>query len=113
MILLLLMAKADMYQPVTQELRAPLIEKYPHHEDHLDRIFEAFAYLKQRRDLYRLSVAAEDDMIPEETGFVAQILGYCKDASCKVGRELLIDELQAMMQEVCDIVYSLLEELEL
>jgi len=108
--LLILMAKSDLWHPVTQELQGPLAEHLPHRADDLERIFRAFRDLKHVRDIYRLAVAAEDDLLPEELGYLAHVLGYCDTEDCERGRQRLVDELIARTAEVAGIVYSLLEE---
>jgi len=111
LLLLILMAKSDLSQPVTQELHEPFIELYPQRKADLDRIFAAFGHLKRRRDIYRLTVAAEDEILAEETGYMAKVLGYCDDPDCEWGREALIEDFKATTSEVGEIVDSFLTEM--
>jgi len=113
LLLLILMARSDLWLPVTQELYSPLAECFPHRADDLNQIFGSFRDLKHVRDIYRLTVAAEDDLLPEELGYLAQILGYCDDDDCEKGRQELVDELLARTKKVSSLVYSMLDELEI
>jgi len=113
LMLLILMARSDLWRPVTQELYTPLAERLPHRAYDLDQMFGSFRYLKHVRDIYRLAVAAEDNLLPEELGYLAHILDYCEDADCEKGRQQLVDELLARTQQVSNIVYSLLDELQI
>ncbi len=60
LLLQILMAASDLSHPVTPELYGLLAERYPGWAPKLERLFEALRYLKRRRDIYRLTVAAED-----------------------------------------------------
>jgi UTP:GlnB (protein PII) uridylyltransferase len=113
LLLLILMARSDLWLPVTQELFPPLAECYPHRAQDLNRIFDAFRDLKHVRDIYRLTVAAEDDLLPEELGYLAQVLGYCDEVGPEKGLRKLVDELVARTEQVSSIVISFLDELEL
>jgi UTP:GlnB (protein PII) uridylyltransferase len=113
LLLLILAAKSDIAHPVSQDLREPLVERYPERTQDLDRLFDAFGYLKRRRDIYRLTVAAEDEMLAGETGHMARVLGYCEDPEDEEGRQRLMDEFLATTREVAAIVESFLEELRL
>ena len=111
LLLLVLMIKAELWQPVSHELLPHLLACYPGRARDLQRIFDAFHYLKRRRDIYRLTVAAEDDMLPDETGHMAKVLGYCDDPDDERGRQRLVDEFLATTAEVAGIVDSALDEL--
>jgi UTP:GlnB (protein PII) uridylyltransferase len=113
LLLLILMAKSDLWLPVTQELYAPLAECFPHRAQDLNQIFDSFRDLKHVRDIYRLTVAAEDDLLPEELGYLAQVLGYCDEVGEEKGLRKLVDELVARTEQVSSLVTSFLDELEL
>ncbi|MFH1843240.1 MAG: hypothetical protein ABIF77_08520 [bacterium] len=111
LLLLILMARSNLWLPVTHDLRNPLATHMPHRADDLDQIFASFRQLKHVRDIYRLTVAAEDDLLPEEMGYLAHVLGYCEDPNCEEGRQALVNELLQRTQQVVRIVYSFLQEL--
>jgi UTP:GlnB (protein PII) uridylyltransferase len=113
LLLLILMAKSDLWLPVTQELYSPLAERLPHRAGDLKQIFQSFRDLKHVRDIYRLTVAAEDVLLPEELGYLAQVLGYCDEADCEKGLRELVEGLIARTEQVSTLVYSLLDELDL
>lgn len=112
LLLLCLEAKWNLWQPVSLELHQPLLERMPHRAGDLEQLFQAFTYLKHRRDLYRLTVAAEDELLPDETGHMARILGYGDDADGTAGSERMISEYLATTGRVESVVLSFLEELE-
>jgi hypothetical protein len=113
LLLLILMARSDLWLPVTQELYGPLAERLPHRAEDLKQIFTSFRDLKHVRDIYRLTVAAEDDLLPEELGYLAHVLGYSEEADNVKGLQVLVDELIARTQKVSSLVYSFLDELKL
>ncbi|MBC8426204.1 hypothetical protein H8E07_18980 [bacterium] len=113
LMLLVLMARSGLWLPVTPDLQVPLLDRLPHRADDLCVIFESFRYLKHVRDIYRLTVAAEDVLLPEELGYLARILGYGETDDSELGREKLADQLLARTGQVARIVDSLLEELKL
>jgi UTP:GlnB (protein PII) uridylyltransferase len=113
LLLLILMAKSDLWLPVTQELYAPLAEGFPHRAGDLKQIFKSFRDLKHVRDIYRLTVAAEDVLLPEELDFLAQVLGYGDEAGGGKGPRKLVESLVERTEQVSSLVYSLLDELDL
>jgi hypothetical protein len=113
LLLLILMAKSDLWLPVTLELYTPLAESLPHRDGDLKQIFESFRDLKHVRDIYRLTVAAEDVLLPEELGHLAQVLGYGDGTDTERGVRDLVAELVARTEQMSALVYSLFEELEI
>jgi len=110
LLLLCLEARHNLWQPVSLELHRPLLERMPRRAGDLEQLFQAFTYLKHRRDLYRLTVAAEDELLPEEVGHMARILGYDDgtDSAAAAGR--MIEEYLATTARVEKVVLSFLEE---
>jgi hypothetical protein len=111
LLLLCLEAKHNLWQPVSLELHQPLLELMPHRAGDLGQLFQAFTYLKHRRDLYRLTVAAEDELLTDETGHLARILGYGDDPDSRSGSERMVFEYLATTARVERVVLSFLEEL--
>jgi len=113
LMLLVLMARSNLWLPVTPDLQVPLLDRLPHRADDLCVIFESFRYLKHVRDIYRLTVAAEDELLPEELGYLARILGYGETDDSERGSKKLADQLIARTGQVARIVDSMLRELKL
>jgi hypothetical protein len=111
LLLLCLEARCNLWMPVSLDLHEPLREKLPHRTADLIQLFQAFTYLKHRRDLYRLTVAAEDEMLPDETGQMARILGYGDEPEKTAGNQRMIDEYLATTARVEQVVLSFLDEL--
>ncbi len=111
LMLLILMAKSDLWLPVTQELYSPLAERLPNRAGDLKQIFKSFRDLKHVRDIYRLTVAAEDALLPEELGYLAEVLGYCDETDGEEGLRKFVEGLVARTEQVSSLVYSLLDEL--
>lgn len=108
LVLMILMARAGLWLPVTWELRPHLKDHYPHRADELDRVFDAFRHLKHIRDVHHLTVAADDDIRPEELGHLARVLeGGADDAAAG---ERLTEDILATTEQVADIVRDLLDE---
>lgn len=110
LLLLCLEARHDLWQPVSLELHQPLLERMPRRAGDLEQLFQAFTYLKHRRDLYRLTVAAEDELLPEEVGHMARILGYDDGSDSEAAAARMIDEYLATTARVENVVLSFLEE---
>ena len=79
LVLLVLMVREGVHHPVCHELLRPLSQRLPQLADQLGELFAAFTLLNRVRDVYRLTVAAEDVLLPEETAPVAQVLGMSPD----------------------------------
>ncbi len=108
LVLLILMVERGIAHPVTHEMVEPLARAFPDLEGSLRRLVGACRFLKRRRDLYRLTVAAEDDILTEEVGPMARILGYCADPDDAGGRARLAGVMAATTAEVAAIVDAVL-----
>jgi signal-transduction protein with cAMP-binding, CBS, and nucleotidyltransferase domain len=113
LLLLILMARYEIRHPVSADLLEVLCERMPERQETLTQLFDTFTYLKRRRDIYRLTVAAEDEIIPDEAGYLAYVLGYCDDPQDERGASLMVEELMATTGETSDIVESLIDEMKL
>ena len=111
--ILILLARCGLAQPVTQDVVEPLARRLPAFEGRLRRLVTACRFLKRRRDLYRMTVAAEDELEPAELGPMARILsgGHVRDTA--EARRRLVDEIRAVTSEVGAIVDSILSDLDL
>ncbi len=109
LVLMILMARAGLWLPVTWELRPHLEDQFAHRTAELDAIFDAFRHLKHIRDIYHLTVAAEDDILPEELGHLSRVLGL-GDGGEEACRRLT-EDIVAHTTQVADIVRDLLDEL--
>ena len=109
LMLMILMARAGLWLPVTWELRPHLDDRYAHRAAELDAVFAAFRRLKHIRDIYHLSVAAEDEILPEELGHLARVLGA--ETGDAGDRRRLAEDIEAQTTQVADIVRDLLDEL--
>jgi hypothetical protein len=108
LLMMILMAFAGITHPVSHDLLEPLVEAIPERETELRKLFRTFRYLKRRRDLYRLTVAAEDDILRDQTGHMARILGYCVDPEECDGRQIMVRELEQTMAGNDAMVRSIL-----
>lgn len=111
LVLLLLMVRAGLHHPVCHELQRPLSERLPQLAEDLGELFAAFTLLKRVRDVYRLTVAAEDELLPEETGPVARILGMVQGDDEKEGCERLMAVFHDTTARVAGVVDGVLESL--
>jgi UTP:GlnB (protein PII) uridylyltransferase len=111
LLLTILMMRCSITHPMTQELVDQLSERLPEMEGDLHLLFDAFKYLKRRRDLYRLTVAAEDTILADQTGHMARILGYCEDPEEPVGQQRLIEEMRTTTADNAEIVVATLRDL--
>jgi hypothetical protein len=93
---------------VATDVRDQLERRMPQHSRRLESLFESFYWLKRVRDLYRLTVAAEDELIPAEVGHVAAVLGY-DEGGDEAARQHLIEDFQRTTGEVARVVDQVLE----
>lgn len=108
--LLTVKAHHHVYQPVSGRLFHDLSDLDTHHREGLLALQEHHSFLRRVRDLYRLTVAAHDDMTREELGLVAAIMGVVKeDGDGDV--EVLADMIFARMRRVTLIVSAIVQDL--
>jgi hypothetical protein len=104
--LLLLKAQRRVYQPVSSRLFQDLTTLDSWHREGLLALQEHHTFLRQVRDLYRLTVAAHDDMAKEELAPVAAIMGIAgEDGAGNV--EMLVEMIYARMRRVALIVSAI------
>jgi len=113
LMLMILMARAGFWLPVTWDLQQHLVTRFEHRTEDLEVMFAAFRHLKHIRDIYHLTVAAEDDILPEEMGHLAWVQGYSDGPDDDAGQQVLLDDIITRTEQVADIVRDLLVELEL
>jgi len=111
LVLLILMVRCELVHPVTHEMLEPLARRLPELEGRLRRLVAACRFLKRRRDLYRLTVAAEDLVLVEELGPMARILGVSADPESPAAHRAMAEEIESTTDEVCAIVTSILDDL--
>jgi hypothetical protein len=80
MLLLIFKAKYKVREPLTRKFLKRLQEIDPEHGDAFTFIEGHLNFLKRMRDIYRLKIAASDDLEPEHLQPVADSMGYGDDA---------------------------------
>ncbi len=104
--LLLVKAHHRVYQPVSSRLFQDLTALDTWHREGLLALQEHHTFLRRVRDLYRLTVAAHDDMTREELGPVAEIMGIAGEDG--VGNvDMLVEMIYGRMRRVALIVSSI------
>lgn len=105
-LLLIVKAHHGVYQPVSSQLFQDLTDLDTWHREGLLALQEHHTFLRRVRDLYRLTVAAHDDMAREELGPVALIMGVAgEDGAGNV--EMLLEMIYARMRRVALIVSAI------
>jgi len=98
-VLLLLKARCRVHEPDFQELFRVLAVAIPSAASLLDDLQEHHGFLRQVRDLYRLGVAADDDMCEDELGLVARIM-QIPPATGQTASRTLADHVRKRMSRV-------------
>ncbi len=107
--LLILKARHKVYQPISSRLFHDLGVLDAKHRDGLVQLQEHHAFLRRVRDLYRLTVAAHDDMNNDELGLVAQIMGVIGEDG-KGSAEMLAELIFERMRRVTLVVTSIVRD---
>jgi hypothetical protein len=108
-LLLILKAKYRLPAPIS-----PLTfrEISAHHEDTeaLVQLQEHHSFLRRIRDLYRLGVAADDEIVEEELELIAKIIGISGEGNVSNGLKLaamIKERMRRVRQVVTTVVYDL------
>ena len=110
MVLLMYKAKYGLREPINEKLMESLCNIIPDHHDRLCALANSFNFLKNFRDLYRLTVSAENELNMEYLDRVAHIMGF-QDSKETPATQQLIKKYNLCTAEVNDINESLIEEL--
>ncbi len=102
MIMLTLKAKFEITEPVNMQLFGTIGGRMPELKTEITNLARDFAFLKNIRDVYRLTIGATDLILPEGLATVASVLG-------KGDKSELQRELDASRQEVFEIIRRLLQ----
>jgi hypothetical protein len=111
MILLIYKAKYGLREPINRKLMEILFEIDRRHGNDFRKLAEAFDFLKNVRDIYRLTVSAGDVLRPEFLDRTARILGYPNDETGSPTDHLLA-AYQQCTTEVTNIVEVMLADSE-
>jgi len=108
--LLIVKAHHRFYQPVSSQLFQDLTALDTWHREGLLALQEHHAFLRRVRDLYRLTVAAHDDMTREDLQPVATIMGIVgEDGEGNVA--MLVEMIFARMRRVALIVSAIAKDI--
>jgi len=112
MVLLIYKARYRLRQPVNRRLIQTLCEIEPEHREDFEMLRQAFEFLKSVRDLYRLTVSAEDMLRPEFLERPARILGFHPSDTQSATQQLLVTY-HACAQKTASTIRKIMEELQL
>ena len=76
MVMLIYKAALHIQTPVSMKLFDELSEKIPNRSSHFRKLSEIFSFLKRLRDIYRLTVAAEDTIYLQNLDRVSPIMNF-------------------------------------
>ena len=110
MILLIYKAKYRRREPINRRLIETLSELDPQHREDFEGLSEALNFFKSVRDLYRLTVSAEDVLRPEFLERTARILGF-EACETRSATEDLLGTCHARARNTAEIIGGLIVEL--
>ena len=108
--LLIYKAKYRLQQPVNRKLMETICEVDTKHKEDLCKLNRHFNFLKQLRDLYRLTVFAGNDLKIEYLEPAAKIMGY-QDSEAEKAVDRLVWEYYLCTEESHEIVERLVNDL--
>jgi UTP:GlnB (protein PII) uridylyltransferase len=109
-LLLIYKARYQLKEPVNRKLMKTICEINASYHDDLCSLNEHFNFLKQLRDLYRLTVFAGNELQPEYLESAAKIMGYFDDQS-GTATEKLVQDYFKRTKETHQVVEKLAAEL--
>jgi len=109
MILLIYKAKHCLREPINRKLMETLGEIEPHRKKDFEILGDDFDFLKSLRDVYRLTVSADDVLQTEYLEEAAMILGFDGSESTTAS-ERLIAAYKTCAGRVADIIEEMLQE---
>ena len=110
-LLLMYKAKYQINEPLNYKLINELLKIEPQHRNELQNLIKYRYFLKQVRDLYRLTVSAGNVLKTEYLNPVAKIMGYQSDEQW-TATEKLVRDYYRITENVHQIIKKLLVEFE-
>lgn len=104
MMLLMIKAKFSIMEPVNSRLFKYVAESRKDLEDELLRLANACSFLKNLRDVYRLTAGASDTILPEALETSAEVMGY-------KGSKKLYNKFNRVRHEVKETIVHLVAKL--
>lgn len=108
--LLIYKARYRLQQPVNRKLMETICEVDTKHKEDLCKLNKHFNFLKQLRDLYRLTVFAGNDLKIEYLEPAAKIMGY-QDSAAEKAVDRLVWDYYLCTEESHEIVVRLVNDL--
>jgi len=109
-LLLIYKAKYQLKEPLNRKLFNTICEKDSKHRAKFVVLKKHFDFLKQLRDLYRLTVSADDVIKTNYLSLVAKIMGYKPDEQ-RSATENMIQEFNRSTEQINQIVQHFIEEI--
>jgi len=103
LLFLIYKAKYNLREPLNWKLVEKISEIAPEHRENITKVKEHGDFLKRLRDLYRLTVSADDVLQTDQLDTVARIMKYTHDKD-KTRVDKLIDEYMLRSKEVNEII---------
>ena len=109
-LLLIYKAKYQLKEPINRKLMKTICEINSSYHDDLCSLNEHFNFLKQLRDLYRLTVFAGNELQPEYLESAAKIIGYLDDQN-GAATDKLVQDYYNCTKETHQVVEKLVAKL--
>ena len=110
MVLLIYKASYRLREPISSRLFETLGKIDKDHAREFQELSEAFDFLKNLRDVYRLSSAADDTLYPQSLGRAARVLGF-SDSDGQPPEEKLLAAFRQCTEQVSRIIDKLVEDI--
>ena len=107
MIMLMFKAALHIKTPVSMKLFDELAEKIPARSSDFQKLAEIFSFLKRLRDIYRLTVAAEDTIYLQNLDRVLPIINF-RESKIQTSSQQLMDAFKENMKEAWCVVSILI-----
>ena len=108
-VLLILKARYGATEPVLPRLFAELSVLADGHAESIEKLREHHTFLRRVRDLYRLGVAARDDMTIDDLNIVAEIMGFVGEDG-EANGEMLAVMVKERMRRSTTLVEALVKD---
>ena len=108
-VLLISKAKFHIREHIGENLFDILSEKIPSSRGTIERLKTYFYFIKNLRDLYRLTVAADDEVTEETMKYLVKFSSY-RNADPSIAPAALFNKLRISTVETYGIICDLLED---
>lgn len=104
MVMLILKAYLEITEPVNSKLFDIFSTKMPQFQNEFKKLMEGFNFLKNIRDIYRLTIGATDFILCKELKQIGLIMGFLDETELYTKFSRVLNEVREIIEKIIDTI---------